>query len=173
MTILVAYHQCLGFKAWRDYTVKKAFVKAETHTKRIEFFHHYTKTHLGGIMGLLLGRDALTQNDTAAAITYYQAAEKSLKFEPLLAARAKIGHATALLANHQNEASAHAFEHIATSQKYGELARAEATYLLALIAYENKEYAQCLTYLDSMKAFPSATFYQDKASFLKRMLPKK
>lgn len=173
MTVIVAYHLFLGVKAWREYTVQKAFVKAETREQRVTFFKHYPKTHLGGVMGLLLGREALNQNDATAAAQYYLTAEKALKNITLLEVRAKLGYATALLANHQNEASAQQLEHIAASKKYGDLARAEATYLLALIAYDKKDYARCQTYIDSIKDFPLAAFYKDKAAFLKRMLPKK
>lgn len=170
LLIIVAYQSMRIVKENIEAGLQAEYAKADAENTLAEFARSHVDESLGGFAALKVADEAYTDKDYEIAIELYTLAGSALE-EPLLAGRAKLGHAFALY-NHGKTGEGLAQLNAITSDiSLAESIRAEAAYHLAVEAHTAGRDSEFSSYADQVNNSKFASQWQENLQSLSGVRP--
>jgi len=146
-----------------------AYAEATGPAAKLIFAADNSNTKLGGIAYLETADQEYADGDFIQAANHYKSALEGLA-DTAFVGRARLGAALALHQN--NDATAvNLLDQIAHDPNLLEVTRAEASYHLAVIYWEQKSFEDVRRSLDLIEALEAAGTWQSQANYLKSQIP--
>ena len=175
--LIVLLVAALGFEGHRAYakyrliTEKTAFSKLSTLEEKKLFVKKYAGSRLSGFILLEVAGECYNNQQYEEAATYFEKASLSLKDVVVLNDRAQLGFGVAsVLAGNVSKGKAVLEKLSLASSTLGAI-RAEATYELAILDFESKDFESCKQRIKAIETIPYAGMFVQKASVLRDAIP--